>query len=57
LGARTNPIHYDLLIPISSQAISVCFGTEPLPGSLQEGALHLCRGSWHWKNWQNSTDL
>jgi len=23
-------------IPISSQAISVCFGAEPLPGSLQE---------------------
>jgi len=21
------------------------------------GVLHLCRGAWHCKNWQNSTDL
>jgi len=30
---------------------------EPLPDSLQQGTLRLCRGSWHCKSWQNSTYL
>jgi len=30
---------------------------EPSPGSLQQGTLRLCRGTWNCKNWQISTDL
>jgi len=30
---------------------------EPSPESLQQRGFHLCRGVWHCKNWQNSTDL
>jgi len=32
-------------------------GAEPSPESLQQGALRLCKGAWHSKIWQNSTDL